>query len=90
MDEIALTQAQERGTRAQTLLNDELLVECFESLKKEYIDYWMSTHVNDDMGRQRLWQAVQIVGKVKEHLAKIAANGRLATKDLSSIKTLKR
>ncbi len=90
MDEIELSKASARGQRAQQLLDDELLKECFEELKKEYIDYWMATHVNDDAGRQRLWQAVQIVGKVRDHLGKIAAGGRMATKDLSSIKTLKR
>ena len=90
MDEIDLSNAAARGSRAQSLLDDELLKECFESLKKEYIDYWKVTHVNDDNGRERLWMAVNIVDKVKDQLGKIAAGGRLATRDLSSIKTLKR
>jgi len=90
MDEIALTKAEARGSKAQQLLDNELLKESFEALKQEYIDYWMATHINDDIGRQRLWQAVQIVGKVRDHLAKVASGGRMATKELSSIKTLKR
>lgn len=89
-DEIKLTKAAERGSRAHQLLSSELLQDCFQALTKEYIDYWQRTHINDDKGRERLWQAVQIVGKVQEHLMKIAANGRLATQDLSRIKTLKR
>ena len=90
MDEIKLAQQQAQGARAQALLNDELLIECFETLKKEYIDYWKVSHVNDEKGRERLWMAVNIVEKVKDQLGKIAAGGRLATKDLSSIKTMKR
>jgi hypothetical protein len=88
--EIELGKAAAKGSRAQQLLDSDILNECFESLKKEYLDYWLMTHINDVNGRERLFQAVQIVGKVREHLQKIAANGRLATRDLSSIKTLKR
>ncbi len=90
MDEIKLAKAEEDGAHAQELLRSELLNNCFDTLKKEYIDYWKITHVNDEKGRERLWQAVNIVEKVKEQLQKIAANGRLASKDLASIKTLKR
>ncbi len=88
--EIELTRAAERGSQAQQLLDSELLTESFETLRTEYIDYWLKTHINDVAGRERLHQAIHIVGKVREHLQKIAANGRLATRDLSSIKTLKR
>jgi hypothetical protein len=90
MDEIELTKAEVKGARAKALLEDETLSACFDELKNEYLDYWAKTHIKDTDGRERLFQAFQIVGKVKEHLHKIAANGRLATRDLSNIKTLKR
>ena len=89
MDESKLRLQVEKARLAQDLRANEFLSECFDALKKEYIDYWMITGVNDHNGRERLWQAVQIVGKVQEHLGKLIDGGKLATKHLSSIKTLK-
>ncbi len=90
MDESKLKLAVEKARLASDLRANEFLAECFETLKKEYIDYWLITHITDEKGRERLWQAVQIVGKVQEHLGKLIDGGKLATSHLSSIKTMKR
>ena len=90
MDEISLGIKQERGARAEVLLRDELLTEAFDSLKAEYIRTWATTSVKEQDARERLWMAVNIIGKVQDHLKKMAADGRIATKDLSAIEYLKR
>jgi hypothetical protein len=90
MDEVDLNKRQARGARAEELLRNELLKECFRDLHDEYIQAWKVTHYKNAEARERLWQAVQIVGKVEQHLAKLVQNGRIATRDLSQIKTLKR
>jgi hypothetical protein len=41
--------------------------------------------VLDTEGRERLWQAVQIVGKVKGHLNHVLASGRLAAASLNEL-----
>lgn len=87
MDELKERKALERGSRAQRLLDDPLLVEIFKGLEAEYTNYWRdNTPVNDTAGRERLWQAVQIVGKVWSHLQKYAADGRMAEKSLQALR----
>lgn len=90
MNEVEASQAQERGARATALLENDLLKECFEALRADYLDTWKRTHYKEVEGRERLFLAYQIVGKVEDHLKKIAVNGRIATRDLSQIKNLTR
>ena len=90
IDEAARQQARARGDRAETLLRDPMLQEAFKTLRQEYTQAWTITALKDTDGRERLWQAVQLVGKIEDHLKRIAADGRLATRDLAEIKYLKR
>lgn len=67
-----------RGRRAQQLLDDELVTEIFGTLKAEYLTAWENSNARDSVGREMLWQAVQIVGKVKSHLQSMANDGKIA------------
>ena len=87
-DEIALNRDVSRGVRAEALLRDELLVEAFEALPKAYFEGWRASPARDTDGRERLWQAAQIVGLVKRHLETIIANGSLARRELDEIARL--
>lgn len=78
-------QAITRGKRAEVLLNDTLLTEAFETLKADYIKGWEQSAPRDSDGRERVWQAVQIVGKVKDHLMLVAANGKVSQRDIDEI-----
>ena len=89
MDEIKLSRAQGRGRQAEELLKNELLQETFKYLTDEYIAAWRRTAVKDTEGREKLWQAVQIVSLVNDHIRKFVDDGKIATKDLASIKYLK-
>ncbi len=82
MDEIKLGQAQERGVRAAALLENGLLRDAFQYLESEYLQAWRSTKVLDTTSRERLWQAVQILGIIQEHLKSHVTNGRIAAGDL--------
>ncbi len=90
MDEIKLGIVQGRGARAEELLRSDIFNETFAALEAEYIAAWRIVAVKDTQARERLWQAVNILGKVKDHLVTLAQNGRMATKDLAEIKYLKR
>lgn len=78
------------GTQAQSLLDNELIKGAFESLEQEYTKAWRDTAVRDTDARERLWQAVQIVGKVQTHLKTIAMNGQLAKHELNQVAEQKR
>lgn len=77
-----------RGARAETLLNDPLLVESLTKLETDYIAAWKATPVRDTEARERLWQAVQIVGKVENHLRVVADGGKMARAELDEIARL--
>lgn len=76
----------ERGARAEALLRDELLIEAFGTLKAEYLTGWEATAARDTDARERLWLAVQVLGKVWTHLEQVAADGRVATRELNDTK----
>ncbi len=82
MDEIKLGLAQERGVRAQDLLNSSLLQDTFQYLEAEYLQAWRSTKVRETESREKLWQAIQILGIIQEHLKSHVTNGRIAAADL--------
>lgn len=85
MDEIGLTKDMAEASHAQRLLEDEMLVAGFDKLEAEYLKAWRETGVRDTDGRERLWQAINLLGKVKDHLRMIIANGRLAQKTINEI-----
>ena len=84
-DEIALNRAAERGARAQRLIEDELLAEAFATLDAEYTKAWRATAARDTDARERLWQAVQIVEKVRDHLTSAVNGGKLAQRELNDL-----
>jgi hypothetical protein len=74
-----------RALRANQLLDDELLVEAFKMLEEAYTLGWRNTTLEDAAGREKLFLAVNIVGKVRGHLALIVRNGKLAQAELNEI-----
>ena len=89
-DEITLGLKTQKAGQAQALLENELLRETFKTLHDEYINAWKITHFKNVEARERLWTAIQIIGKVQDHIKKLIIDGRIASKDLAAIKTLKR
>lgn len=77
-----------RGHRAEVLLQDSMLAEAFEKLRADYLSAWEATKYNDTDGRERLWQAVQIVGKVKTHLQSVVNDGKLAKAEVDHLRTM--
>ena len=74
-----------RGARAAELLGNELLQESLSVLERDYVEAWKITPARDTDGRERLWQAVNIVGLVRDHLVKVANNGKLAQRQLNEL-----
>ncbi len=82
LDEVKLGQAQHRGMRAEELLNNSLLKETFQYLETTYLKAWRATKVLQTVEREKLWQAIQILGIIQEHLKSHVTNGRIAAEDL--------
>jgi hypothetical protein len=84
-DESGLDQAAAKALRAQELLDNELLIESFKTLEENYASAWRATVIDDVAGREKLFLAINIVGKVRDHLAAVVANGKLAQAELKEL-----
>jgi|SRR5450756_1276499 len=84
-DENRLDQAAVKALRAQELLENELLGEAFDGLEDTYTAAWRATTIDDGAAREKLFLAINIVGKVRHHLAAIVANGKLAQAELKEL-----
>jgi len=84
-DESRLDQAAAKALRAQELLDNELLSEAFNTLEDTYTAAWRATTIDDVGSREKLFLAINIVGKVRDHLATVIANGKLAEAELKEL-----
>ncbi len=85
MDEFKLGEAVTKAMRVQDLLDNELLNEAFEGLEENYTAAWRATAIDDVGAREKLFLAINIVGKVRDHLAVIMTNGKLAQAELKEL-----
>lgn len=83
--EFTLQKQQARGVRARALLENELLKEAFETLEQSYISAWRLTPPTADDAREKLYLAVNVVGKVKDHLARVLSDGVMAARELADM-----
>jgi predicted metal-dependent hydrolase len=74
-----------RRARAQALMENELLQEAFARLEDRYLAEWRVTQFRDTDARERLWQAVNVLRKVKDHLGKIVSDGKLAQHEIDQL-----
>jgi hypothetical protein len=84
-DENRLDQAAAKALRAQELLDNELLTAAFRGLEENYTSAWRASTIDDVAAREKLFLAINIVGKVRDHLAAIVANGKLAQAELKEL-----
>jgi hypothetical protein len=84
-DETKLRQDAAKGVRAKELLEHDLLAEAFTSLEQAYTQAWRLTTIDDVSGREKLFLAINVIGKVRDHLTSIVNNGVLATTELRQL-----
>jgi hypothetical protein len=84
-DENGLDLVVAKARRAQDLIDDELLGEAFRTLEDNYASAWRATVIDDVAGREKLFLAINIVGKVRDHLTAVVANGKLAQAELREL-----
>lgn len=84
-DEGKLRQDQDRGNRAKKLLENDLLIESFDSVEQQFIDKWKETGFKEADVREDAWRCYQLLRMIRGNLDKILQNGRVAEKDLEYI-----
>ena len=70
----------ERARRAQSLLNDPLIKEAFETLEKDLLDSWRNSGTSDTETRESLWLAMRLLDRIHTHLQSILETGQMAEK----------
>lgn len=76
-----------RSIRYADLMRDGELGEAFNAIEKEYATDLLNCRDRDE--RDRLWQAVQVVRKVRTHFAQAIASGRVPTSDIQALRRVK-
>jgi hypothetical protein len=85
MNEDKLHRDVDRGERAKALIENDLLQEAFARLEADYIAAWRSSPARDTDARERLWQAVNVLGLVRAHIAVMVSSGKLAQRELDDL-----
>jgi hypothetical protein len=84
-DESMLREAASRALRAQSLIENDLVAEAFDTLEGSYAAAWRATAIEDVGEREKLFLAVNIVAKVRDHFISVVANGKLAQAELKEL-----
>lgn len=84
-DELKLRRDLDRAAKAESLLQNDMLADAFKDLTEAYLSAWRNTHIEDVIGREKLFLAVNVVAKVQTHLASIVTNGTLAKRELDDL-----
>tara|TARA_R100001086_G_scaffold130211_1_gene67361 strand:- start:333 stop:605 length:273 start_codon:yes stop_codon:yes gene_type:complete len=86
MDHNKLASEVSRGEKAKLLLDEPLIKEAFETLKKEFQDAILHTKHNEDEARRALWQAYHLTDRVENHLRTVMETGKLAATQINQLK----
>src|ERR1700753_1710331 len=85
MDDDKLAKAKGRKIQAEGLLGSDMLNEAFAELERAYVQAWRETPHDNVTGREKLYLAVNVIGKVKEHLTKVVNDGKMAEAELARL-----
>tara|TARA_Y100000114_G_scaffold84516_1_gene78066 strand:- start:42 stop:314 length:273 start_codon:yes stop_codon:yes gene_type:complete len=86
MDHNKLASEVSRGEKAKLLLDEPLIKEAFETLKREFQDAILNTKHNEDEARRALWQAYHLTDRVENHLRTVMETGKLAATQINQLK----
>lgn len=70
---------QERGRRAQELLDNELLVQALDAIESEVVAQWEQCPARDAEGKEACWQLIKTSKKFRAILLGYVESGKLAS-----------
>lgn len=76
------------GNRAREVLENEVFQQVFDDIELEVIESWKNSPVRDQEGREKIWQYLTLLKKVKSHLTTTLETGKLAQLDLQHKQSL--
>lgn len=76
----------DRAVKAQSLLENELLIEGFEALEQMLTEAWKKSKPGDTARREDAWRSLILLGKLRNGLESHVRTGRLAEKQLLDLK----
>lgn len=74
-----------RASRARDIVDSDLFKEATTTIERDLIEAWKLTAVSDTYARERLWQGVQMVGKMAEFFRSAIDNGKIAKSRLDEL-----
>ena len=85
-DKAKLAEQQARGSQAENILKNPLVVAAFEAIQGEIEDGWKNTTAEEDEQRQNAYLMWRLFGKFKTHFESHIRTGEFATKELLTLK----
>lgn len=76
------------GNRAKEVLENEVFQAVFEDIQREVIETWTNSPARDQEGREKLWQYLTMLQKVKTQLTQSLETGKLAQLELQHKQSL--
>jgi hypothetical protein len=70
------------GTRAQRLLEDEILTKAFADVRSAIIERWETAPIRDTEGQHELKLMLRVLSDVRGNLELAVHNGKLAAEEL--------
>lgn len=74
-----------RGSRARDIVESDLFKEAVATIERDLIEAWKLTSARDTDARERLWQGVQMAGKMEEFFRSAIDNGKIAKSRLDEL-----
>ena len=82
---MSLDDERQRGLLAETLRNNPLLKEIFQSLRDSYIVDWSQTDISDVEKREQSFYLLRALNDIEGQIESIISTGKLATQQIESI-----
>lgn len=82
---MSLDNERQRGLLAETLRNNPLLKEIFQSLKDSYITDWSQTELSDAEKREQSFYLLRALNDIEGQIDSLIATGKLASQQIDGI-----
>lgn len=89
-DEGKLREQYERGERAKSVLNNELIQEAFEKIEKELDHAWKNSSADDEKGRYNAYLMYRLLQNLKQQFTHVVTTGEHAGTELLKLEERKK
>lgn len=89
MDTDRLIVERDRGAKAKDILDSPIFQEAMDGLRSLYMQQWRSSDPSDMEGRENVYQMMNAIDLLEDHLVNVLNTGDMATVQLEDLKTRK-